>query len=105
MSVELKPYERLIDDITGVASISRAQHRALQGRPIIDAAALAAPIDAEVVEPAAEDAPARPAESPEDGMRDAEGYDDDGDDMPPASGLMTLEDAAEAEWQAGRRHG
>lgn len=96
VSVELKPYERLIEDITGVASISRAEHRALQGQPLIDAAALAAPIDAEVVEPADDDGPARPAEPPASEMRSPRERDDPGDDMPPASGLMTLEEAAEA---------
>ena len=55
VSVELKPYERLLGDLAGVGNISRAQHRALQGRPIIDA---------ELVEPPDEDAPARPAGPP-----------------------------------------
>lgn len=31
MSVELKPWERLLGDIVGIATISRAEHRARQG--------------------------------------------------------------------------
>jgi hypothetical protein len=106
-SVELKPYEQLLGDLTGVANISRAEHRALQRRPVFDAAALSDAIDAELVDPADDDAPARPAEPPVDGMRDAAEGDDGDDDMPPASGgLMTLQEAAEAERQdriGGRR--
>ncbi|PJK24406.1 hypothetical protein [Mycolicibacterium goodii] len=97
VTVAVKPYEQLLGDLSGVGHISRAQHRALRGRPIIDA---------EIVAPADEGDPVRPAEPPGSDMRDAEGYDDGGDDMPGASGgLMTLEDAAEAEWRTGRRHG
>ena len=95
VSVELKPYERLLGDLSGVASISRAEHRAMHGRPFVEPAALAPPIDAEVIEPADDDGPARPAEPPASEMRDARESDDDGDDMPRGSGLMTLEDAAD----------
>ncbi|WP_460356534.1 hypothetical protein [Mycobacterium sp. ZZG] len=106
VSVEIKPWEQLMGDIAGVATISRAEHRAQQGRPILDSADLAQAIDAEVVEPADENDPARPAERPGDEMRDAEAGDVPGDDMPPASGgLMTLEDAAEAARQGQRRDG
>jgi hypothetical protein len=31
VSVELKPWERLLGDIVGIATISRAEHRARQG--------------------------------------------------------------------------
>src|ERR1700754_2980750 len=61
VSVELKPYEQLLGDLTGVANISRAEHRALRGSPVIDA---------ELVDPADESGPARPAERPEGEMRD-----------------------------------
>ena len=98
VSVELKPWEQLMGDIAGVATISRAEHHAQQGRPILDSAALADAIDAELVEPADESGPARGSESPENEMRYPDAGGDGGDDMPPASGgLMTLEDAAEAE--------
>lgn len=96
VSVELKPYEQLLGDLSGVATISRAEHRALQGRPFVDAPALADAIDAEVVEPADESGPARAPEPPESAMRYPDASDDEGDDMPSGSGLMTLEDAAEA---------
>jgi hypothetical protein len=95
VSVEVKPWERLMDDITGVATISRAEHRAQPGRAFISTPALADPLDVEVVEPADEDGPARPAEWPAGDMRDPGEGNDDGDDMPRDSGLMTLEDAAE----------
>jgi hypothetical protein len=95
VSVEVKPYEQLLGDISGVASISRAEHRALHGRPIIDAPAVADPLDVEVVEPADETGPARPAGRPAGDMRDPGEGNDDGDDMPRDSGLMTLEEAAE----------
>lgn len=106
VSVELKPYEQLMDDITGVASISRAEHRALQGRAFIETPALADPLDVEVVAPPPASDPARPAESPESEMREAEGYDDGDGDMPRGSGgLMTLEEAAETVRQEhGYRH-
>lgn len=106
VSVEVKPWEQLMGDITGVATISRAEHRAQQGRPILDSAALASAIDAEVVEPADEDGPARAAEPPESEMRYPGEADDDGGDMPRGSGgLMTLEEAAEAQRHAQQRNG
>jgi hypothetical protein len=105
VSVEVKPWEQLMGDIAGVATISRAEHRAQQGRPILDTAALAGAIDAEVVEPDDESAPERGPEPPENEMRDPEGYDDGDGDMPTGGGgLMTLEDAAEAERTAARVH-
>lgn len=61
VSVELKPYERLLDDLSGVASISRAEHRAMNGRPFVDAPALAVPLDVEVVEPPRRNRPRRAA--------------------------------------------
>jgi hypothetical protein len=99
VSVEVKPWEQLMGDIAGVATISRAEHLAQRGRPILDSAALAQAIDAEVVESGPVDRP----EAPESEMRDADGGDVPDGDMPPASGLMTLEDAAEAD-RAARRH-
>lgn len=96
VSLEVKPWEQLMGDIAGVATISRAEHRAQQGRPILDSAALAQAIDAEVVEPAEND-PVNAPEAPGDEMRDAETDDVPDDDMPPGTGLMTLEEAAEAE--------
>ncbi|GAB4686002.1 hypothetical protein [Mycobacterium avium] len=96
VTVEIKPWEQLMGDLTGVGNITRAEHRAQRGRPIVEAPALAEAIDAEVVEPADENGPARPAERPENEMRYPGEPDDDGDDMRPRSGLTTLEDAAEA---------
>jgi hypothetical protein len=52
VSVELKPWERLMSDITGIATISRAEHLANQRAPIIDA---------ELVEP---DGPVDPPSAP-----------------------------------------
>ncbi|MBE5451639.1 hypothetical protein [Mycobacteroides abscessus] len=95
VSVELKPYERLLGDLSGVASITRAEHRAQQGRPFVSAPALAAPIDVEVVETPDVTGPAAPPERPESEMRYPGEADDDGDDMPRGTGLMTLEEAAE----------
>jgi hypothetical protein len=98
LSVVIKPWEQLMGDIAGIATISRAEHRAQQGRPLIDPAALAQAIDAELVDPAVDDGPARPAEPPGDEMRYPGGGDDGDDDMPRGTGgLMTLEDAAEAD--------
>jgi hypothetical protein len=37
VSLELKPWEQLMDDIAGVATISRAEHLAHQGAFVIDA--------------------------------------------------------------------
>lgn len=102
VSVEVKPWEQLMGDITGVATISRAEHRAQQGRPFISTPALADPLDVEVVEPADENAPARAPESPEGEMRYPGEADDDGGDMPSGTGLMTLEEAAET---ARQEHG
>lgn len=102
VSVQVKPYEQLLGDLTGVATMSRAEHRALQGRPVIDATPpceVAAILDVEAVAPAPEGDPVRPAERPGDEMRGPEGYDDEGDEMPSGTGLMTLEQAAEAQRQ------
>ena len=106
VSVEIKPWEQLMGDLTGVATISRAEHRAQRGRPFLDQPALAEAIDAEVVERVDETGPAAPPEPPAGEMR-YPGDGDDGDgDMPRGSGgLMTLEDAAEAERRARRSDG
>jgi len=93
VSVELKPYEQLFADLTGVANISRAEHHAHRRRPVLE---LPDAIDAEVVAPA-DDGPARPAASPGDAMRDAGTGDVPEGDMPRETGLMTLEQAAEAD--------
>lgn len=105
VSVELKPYEQLLGDIAGVGSISRAEHRAMQGRPVFDAPALADAIDAELVETADVTGPARPAERPEGEMRDPGEGNDGGDDLRRDTGLMTLEGAAEAQRQVRRQDG
>jgi hypothetical protein len=104
VSVELKPWEQLMGDIAGVATISRAEHRAQQGRPIVDSAAPADAIDAELVEPADESGPARAAESPESEMRSPGAGDVADADMPRGTGLMMLEDAADANRQEARVH-
>lgn len=97
VSLELRPWEQLMSDIAGVATLSRAEHRALQGRPFVEQPALDEAIDAELVEPADEGAPARAAESPEGEMRDREAGELPNGDMPRGTGLMTLGEAAEAE--------
>ena len=65
VSVELKPWERLMGDIAGIATISRDEHRAREGlppdvrppaRPALVEPADADVIDAELVEPDAEGA-------------------------------------------------
>jgi hypothetical protein len=43
VTVELKPWERLLQDVSGVANISRAQHIASGGAPIIDAEVVESP--------------------------------------------------------------
>lgn len=63
VTVELKPWERLMGDIGGVANISRAQHIASGGAPIIDA---------EVIEPPSVRGPARPPSKPPHEMPSAE---------------------------------
>ena len=59
---------------------------------------------AEVVDPADESDPARGPESPRDEMRYPEAGDEANGDMPRDTGLMTLEEAAEAEHAARRLH-
>ncbi|OBI79841.1 hypothetical protein A9X01_25735 [Mycobacterium asiaticum] len=105
VALELKPWERLLDDIAGVATISRAEHRAINGRPLVEEPAPADAIDAEVVEPSDESGPERAAETPGSEMRYPETGGVPAGDMPSGTGLMTLQDAAEAERarRTGRR--
>lgn len=96
VSVEVKPWEQLMGDLAGVASISRAQHRAVRRRAFVDAEV----VDADLIEPppADETGPARAAERPGDEMRDpGAGGVPDGDMPRGTGGLMTLEEAAEAD--------
>jgi hypothetical protein len=103
VSLELKPYEEMLMGIAGIATISRAEHRAKQGRPFLDLPALADAIDAELVEPADESGPESGPNSPGEEMRYPETGDDGDRDMPPGSGgLMTLEDAADANQEVAR---
>jgi hypothetical protein len=107
VSLEVKPWEQLMGDIAGFATISRAEHRARLSRPPLEPPALAGAIDAEVVEPADESGPESGPErgpgSPEGAMRYPEPADVPDGDMPPGSGeLMTLEDAAAANCAAAR---
>ena len=114
VSVEIKPWERLMGDITGMVTISRDEHRAHQGLPPDDRPparpALVDPADADVIDAELVDSPSpgspeyRPS-SPGDAMRAPDAADDPENDMPPSSGpasrepgtgLMTLENAAEA---------
>ncbi len=78
-------------DITGVATISRADYRAQQGRPFVSAPALATPLDGEVVESDAESGPENGSYSLGDAMPYPEADGDGGGDIPRSSGLMTLE--------------
>ena len=97
VSLELKPYEEMLMVIAGIATISRAEHRARQGRAPV--------IDAEVVEPDDESDPETGPDSPRGEMRYPEAGDEPDRDMPSGSGgLMTLEDAAEAERTAAHAH-
>lgn len=101
VSVEVKPWEQLMGDIAGVATISRAEHRERQGLPPRDQPARVDAIDAELADSDAEDGSENRPSSPEDAMRDPGAGDVPANDMPPSSGprtgqLMTLEDAAEA---------
>lgn len=50
VEVGIKPYDEVLQDITGIAQISRAESRALRGLPADDPPALADAIDAEAVE-------------------------------------------------------
>jgi hypothetical protein len=116
VSVELKPWERLMGDIAGIATISRLEHRARRGLPSDDdgpppaRAALADSADAEVIDAELADPPSpsgpenRPSSTGE-AMRGPDRADDPDSDMPtrsgppsrqPGTGLMTLEDAADA---------
>jgi hypothetical protein len=69
VSLEIKPLEQLMGDIAGVATISRAEHRARRGRAFVGTPSLADAIDAEVVEPDDESGPERGPESPGNEMR------------------------------------
>jgi hypothetical protein len=89
VTVELKPWEHLMQDITGIARISRAEHLANQGRAIIE-------VEAELID--GPDSPVDRPDSPKDAMRDDEAGDDPNDDSaspsgPPSRQLMTQEDA------------
>lgn len=93
VSVEVKPWEQLMGDIAGVATISRAEHRAQQGRPVIDV---------ELVEPdpPSEDGPENGSSSLGEARKTRDAGDDPDRDMPRSSGpptghLMTLEEATE----------
>ncbi len=110
VTVELKPWERLMGDIAGIATISRDEHRARQGllpdepppaRTTLAYSADAEVIDAELVDPPTGDGPEDRPSSPGEPMRGPDRADDPESDMPPGSGppgtgLMTLEDAAES---------
>jgi hypothetical protein len=114
VTVELRPWERLLGDITGIATISRDEHRARQGLPLDDPprphTALAESadvevIDAELVDPPTEDGPESRPSSPEGAMRGPDADEVPVSDMPPSSGgLMTLEGAADANRAAARVH-
>jgi hypothetical protein len=90
VTVELKPWERLMGDIAGVATISREQHRANQ---------LGSVIDAEIVDPpTGEEGPVDRPSSDGDAVPADEASDDPDSVMPPyieepGTGLMTMEDA------------
>jgi hypothetical protein len=95
VSLELKPWEQLMGDIAGVATISRAEHLAHQGAFVIDV---------ELDEPAPVDGPARgparPPSAPEDDMPEPSRYDlPDRDSAspsgPPGAQLMTAEEAVD----------
>jgi hypothetical protein len=105
VSLELKPWEQLMGDIAGIATLSRAEHRARQGRPLLEQPPLAEVIDAEVVGPPTEDGPENGSRSTGDAMRAAEADDVAEGEITPGSGeLMTLEDATEANRAAVQVH-
>lgn len=82
--VELKPWERLMGDLAGIATISRGQHLALGSAPVIDA---------ELVEPDAENGPEMGPDSPREEMPPDDGYEAERPSSPPGMGLTTLEEA------------
>jgi hypothetical protein len=96
VSLEIKPWELLMGDIAGVATISRAEHLAHQGAFVIDAE-LDDPVDES---PPPLDGPENRPRSPEDERNGPEGGEVPGGDMPkgsdpPTGHLMTLEEATE----------
>jgi hypothetical protein len=95
VSVEVKPYEKVIGDLSGIAQISRAESRAARGLPALDRADPAGIVDAEVVdvgEMGPDNAPAgRYPGDRSDDPRDRPAF---AEDPPtPGTGLMTAEDA------------
>lgn len=89
VTLEVKPWERLMGDIAGIATISREQHLAMGSAPIVDA---------ELVESNDENGPVDPPSGPRREMpqENRDGVPDRV--MPPYSGLpgtglMTMEDA------------
>jgi hypothetical protein len=105
VSVEVKPWERLMGDIAGIATISRDKHHSRQAPMALAKPADAEVIDAELVDPDAEGGPESRSSSSDDAMRYPEAGDVPDGDMPPGNGgLMTLEDAAEANRAAARMH-
>ncbi|MGU3653626.1 HGGxSTG domain-containing protein [Mycolicibacterium sp. A43C] len=95
VSVEVKPYEEVMQGMAGVAQISRAESRANRGLPALDRADPNGIVDAEVVDmgemgpdsPAAGRYPADRSDDPRDRPAFAE------EPPTPRTGLMTVEDA------------
>jgi hypothetical protein len=95
VSLDVKPWERLMGDIAGIATISREEHLAMGSKSVIDA---------EVVEPAREHGPVDRCDSPVGDMpRDGRGdvppsvtpHDSARPQYmePPSEALMTMEEA------------
>lgn len=108
-----KPYEEMLQDLAGIATISRAESRARRGLAS-DPPALAAPddelevVDAELVdpdEPPPSSAPARPPADRDDGPPPPPHTPYDSPSDRPGTGLMTLEEAAEEQARAPRAGG
>jgi hypothetical protein len=81
VSFELKPWEMLLQDISGIAQISRDEHRANPGRAIIEV----------------DDEPHEPVTGPHEPHEPHDDDDDAHTSTPthtPSTQLMTMEDAA-----------
>lgn len=95
VSVEVKPYEEVMQGMVGVAHISRAESRANRGLPALDRADPNGIVDAEVVDVGEMGPDSSPAgRTPGDRSDDPRDRPAFAEDPPtPGTGLMTVEDA------------
>lgn len=111
VEIEVKPYQRLANEIVGFAPTTRAESRALRGIPETGSGVdTSAPSDGEIVDAEIVDEP--PADP---GNRAGRTYWGDADDMyggrpgatttPPGSALMSFEEASAIAAESNRRAG